>query len=91
MRHFEILFSLSLNLSQCFHFHLQCYTGCLGWGGQEDFFGVMYYIGEINTGVPPGLGVPSIWGVGGLYKSLICHISMGREESLYLVVILSSY
>ena len=30
------------------------------WGGKcitpEDFWGVMYYIGKIYTGVPPGLG-----------------------------------
>ena len=32
--------------------------------GPEDFWVVVYYIGEINTGVPPGLGVHSIWGVG---------------------------
>ena len=42
--------------------------------GAEDFFGVMYYIGEINRGVPPGLGgVPPILvgGGWGLYNSLI--------------------
>ena len=42
------------------------YTGCPGWGGvPEDLRGLCYYIGEINTGVPPGLGVPSIGGAGG--------------------------
>ena len=37
----------------------------MGGRGTGGFFGegVMCYIGEINTGVPPGLGRgPSIWG-----------------------------
>ena len=34
----------------------------MGGGGPEDFFGVMYNIGKINTGVPPDLGVPPIFG-----------------------------
>ena len=47
-------------------------------GGPEDFFGVMYYIGKINTGVPPGLGVPPIffcfgWGLGGGGSINHCH------------------
>ena len=35
-------------------------------GGPEDFLGVMYYIGKIKTGVPPGLGggLPPILGEG---------------------------
>ena len=41
--------------------------GDFGWGG------VMYYSGEINTGVPPDLGGTShLGGVWRLYKSLIC-------------------
>ena len=42
-------------------------------GGPEDFLGVMYYIGKINTGVRPDLGGPPIWGgLGvGLDNSLI--------------------
>ena len=39
-------------------------------GGSGGFFGVMYYIGKINTGVPPGLGGTADlggwgWGVSG--------------------------
>ena len=51
------------------------YTGCRA-GVPEDFLGVMYYIGEINTGILPSLGGEclrflGIWrGVWGLYKSL---------------------
>ena len=43
----------------------------------EDFLGVMYYIGKINTGVPPRLrGVPfnclgGGGGRGGLYTSML--------------------
>ena len=42
-------------------------------GVRRIFWGVMYYIGKINTGVPPGLGgYLQFWGRGrgGLYKSL---------------------
>ena len=47
------------------------YTGSPGWGGgnvlhRRIFFGgVMYYIGEINTGVPPGLGGGGTFDFGG--------------------------
>ena len=40
----------------------------------------MYYIRKINTGVPPGLGVPSIWGgVGGGGGDCINHCKYGVE------------
>ena len=46
----------------------------MGGGGPEDLTGGgICYIGEINIGVPPGLGGTFDWGVGGLYKSLKCY------------------
>ena len=57
------------------------YTGCPGWGSGGFWGGVMYYIGEINNGVPPGLGGGYLrfgGGLRGLYKSprsTICEIS----------------
>ena len=38
----------------------------MGVGVRENFLGVMYYIGKINTGVPPGLvGAFDFWELGG--------------------------
>ena len=49
-------------------------------GGPEDFLGDMYYIGKINTGVPPGLGgYLRFWG--GLDKPL-------RKENLEAIQLL---
>ena len=50
-------------------------------GGLEDFFGVMYYIGEINTGVPPGLGGGTFAFLGGCINP--CKLLPKLQETFY--------
>ena len=62
------------------------YTGCSGWGGvRRIFWRVMYPIGEINTGVPPGLEGTSDFA--GLYKSLTRAIEFEAKVSIFIVIL----
>ena len=52
--------------------------------------GVMYYIGEINTGVPPGLGGTFNWG-GGRGGGCINHCIPLEIEKWVLEILLGNF